>query len=208
MLKTMPEVQNQREKGASIYAGFLLILVIAAPLLFIACPRGDSRPDNRNIGVSMGTPNQTPAPIAEAIAINGERAMDHVRKQLDLGPRPPGSPELAKTRDYIINELRNYGLVVSTNEFSASTPVGERRMTNIIGEIPGESKDIILIASHYDTKLYKDMRFVGANDPGASVGTLLEMGRVLGAVKGRLKMTYRLVFFDGEEAFCEDWDQC
>jgi glutaminyl-peptide cyclotransferase len=52
------------------------------------------------------------------------------------------------------------------------------------------------------------MRFVGANDPGASVATLLELGRVLGASQPQPKLTYWLVFFDGEEAFCEDWDEC
>ena len=81
-------------------------------------------------------------------------------------------------------------------------------MANIVGEITGETKTLILIASHYDTKYYKDMYFVGANDPAASVGTLLEIGRVLGSMKEKPKVTYRLVFFDGEEAFCEGWDEC
>jgi glutaminyl-peptide cyclotransferase len=52
------------------------------------------------------------------------------------------------------------------------------------------------------------MRFVGANDPGASVGTLMELGRVLGASRQKPKLTYWLVFFDGEEAFCEEWEDC
>jgi len=42
-------------------------------------------------------------------------------------------------------------------------------MVNLTAEIPGESDDVIMIASHYDSKLFKDMRFVGANDPGTSV---------------------------------------
>jgi Zn-dependent M28 family amino/carboxypeptidase len=208
MLNTKPEAQDRQDKGESIYASFLLILALFLPLLLIACPRNDSRPDNRQVGVSLGTPAQAVTPIPSAVAFNGERAMDHVRKQLEFGPRPPGSPELAKTRDYIINELKASGLSVTTDEFTASTPVGERRMTNIIAESPGESKDIIVLSSHYDTKLFKDMHFLGANDPAASAATLLELGRVLGANKGKLKMTYRLVFFDGEEAFCEEWDQC
>jgi glutaminyl-peptide cyclotransferase len=208
MLNTKPEAQDRQDKGESIYASFLLILALFLPLLLIACPRNDSRPDNRQVGVSLGTPAQAVTPIPSAVAFNGERAMDHVRKQLEFGPRPPGSPELAKTRDYIINELKASGLSVTTDEFTASTPVGERRMTNIIAESPGESKDIIILSSHYDTKLFKDMHFLGANDPAASAATLLELGRVLGANKGKLKMTYRLVFFDGEEAFCEEWDQC
>ena len=134
--------------------------------------------------------------------------MDHVRKQLDFGPRPPGSPELEKTRAYIVSELKSYGLTVSLDEFTAATPQGEKKMANIVGEIPGETKTMILLASHYDTKYYKDMRFVGANDPATSVATLLEMGRVLGSVKEKPKVTYRLVFFDGEESFCENWSDC
>ena len=134
--------------------------------------------------------------------------MDHVRKQLDFGPRPPGSPELEKTRAYIVNELKSYGLTVSLDEFTATTPHGDKKMANIIGEIAGETKTLILLASHYDTKFYKDMRFVGANDPASSVATLLEIGRVLGSMKEKPKVTYRLVFFDGEEALCEGWSEC
>ena len=134
--------------------------------------------------------------------------MDHARKQIEFGPRPPASPELEKTRTYIVNQLKEFGLNVSLDEFTAVTPQGEKKMANIVGEIPGTTKNIVLIASHYDTKLYKDMRFVGANDPAASVGTLLEIGRVLGNMKDKPKVTYRLVFFDGEEAFCENWDDC
>jgi glutaminyl-peptide cyclotransferase len=81
-------------------------------------------------------------------------------------------------------------------------------MVNIVGELPGETKTSILITSHYDTKLYKDMRFVGANDPAASVGALLEIARVAATAGVKPKATYRFVFFDGEEAFCENWDDC
>jgi Zn-dependent M28 family amino/carboxypeptidase len=154
----------------------------------------------------MSQPAATPTPAPLAIAFNGERALEHVRKQLEFGPRPPGSPELAKTRAYIINELKTAGAVVSTDEFTPATPQGDKKMVNITAEIRGESNDIIIISSHYDSKYFKDMRFLGANDPGASVGTLLELNRVLAGTKP--KLTYRLVFFDGEEAFCENWDDC
>lgn len=81
-------------------------------------------------------------------------------------------------------------------------------MANIIAEIPGETKTTILVTSHYDTKFFKDMTFVGANDPAASVGTLLEIARVAASSPNKPKVTYRFVFFDGEEAFCEGWDDC
>lgn len=184
-------------------AGMTLCLSFS-PLLFIACPRNEPRQPPR-VGVSERSVVE-PTPARPSVSFNGERALDHVRKQIEIGPRPPGSPESAKTREYIINELTSMGTRVETDEFTSATPLGEKKMVNITAEIPGESKDVIILASHYDTKYFKDMRFVGANDPAASVGTLLELGRVLAGTKP--KLTYWLVFFDGEEAFCENWDDC
>lgn len=185
----------------------LVAIVLAMPLLFAACPKEDQPPRPRARSSTSSRPVIPSSPTVGA-AFNGERAMDHVRKQIDFGPRPPDTQELAKTRAYITNELKSYGLTVSLDEFNATTPQGEKKMANIVAEIPGETKTLILIASHYDTKFYKDMYFVGANDPAASVGTLLEIGRVLGSQKEKPKATIRLVFFDGEEAFCEGWSDC
>jgi glutaminyl-peptide cyclotransferase len=180
--------------------------VLVAPLLFIGCPKDDPPPRPR-ASVSTSTRPNTPSPPVVA-TFNGERAMDHVKKQIQFGPRPPDTEQLAKTRAYITNELKSYGLAVSLDEFTAGTPQGEKKMANIVAEIPGETKTIILITSHYDTKFYKDMTFVGANDPATSVATLLEIGRVLTSRKEKPKVTYRLVFFDGEESFCEGWSDC
>ena len=175
------------------------------PVLFAACPKNGPPPRPRaTISTSPRPADRSPV----VAGFNGERAMDHVRKQIDFGPRPPDSPQLAKTRDYISSQLKSYGLNVSIDEFNVTTPLGDKKMANIVGEIPGETKTLILIASHYETKYYKDMHFVGANDPATSVATLLEIGRVLGSVKEKPKVTYRLVFFDGEEAFCEGWSDC
>lgn len=141
-------------------------------------------------------------------AFDGNRAFAHVSKMVEIGPRPAGSAELAKTRQYIIGELQSYGLKVTTDEFNAKTPVGDRKMVNITAELPGDSPDVILMTSHYDTKPIKGMRFVGANDGGSSTGTLLELARSLASAKQKPHLTYWFAFFDGEEAFCFDWDEC
>ena len=181
-------------------------MVVVAPLLFWGCPKEDP-PAKPRASVSSSTRPISPSPAVVA-AFSGERAMDHVKKQIDFGPRPPDTEQLAKTRAYIANELKSYGLSVTLDEFTATTPQGEKKMANIVADIPGETKTLILLTSHYDTKFYKDMNFVGANDPAASVGTLMEIGRVLGSRKEKPKVTYRLVFFDGEESFCEGWSEC
>jgi glutaminyl-peptide cyclotransferase len=184
-----------------------VLLLVFVTLLFAACPKNQKPPRQPRVGISTGaTPPTSLPPIPTAF--NGERAMDHARKQIEFGPRPPGSPQLEKTRAYIVDQLKSFHLNVTVDEFTAKTPQGEKRMANITGELPGETKTTILIGSHYDTKYYKDMHFVGANDPAASVGTLLEIGRVLGSLPIKPKVTVKLVFFDGEEAFCEGWSEC
>jgi glutaminyl-peptide cyclotransferase len=180
--------------------------VLLAPLVFIGCPKEDPPPRPRASAATSSRP--APTSPAVVVAFNGERALDHVKKQIEFGPRPPDTTQLAKTRAYIASELKSYGLTVSLDEFDAKTPQGEKKMANIVAEIPGETKTVILITSHYDTKFYKDMNFVGANDPAASVGTLLEIARVLGSRTEKPTVTYRLVFFDGEESFCEGWSDC
>jgi glutaminyl-peptide cyclotransferase len=182
--------------------------MLVLSLFRTGCPKHD-KPAQPRVGVSeRSTTPANPPVVPGAVAFNGERAMDHARKQVEIGPRPPGTPALAKTRQYIVDNLKSSGLAVTMDEFTPLTPIGPVKMANITGEIAGESTDVIIIASHYDTKLYKDMHFVGANDPAASAGTLMEIGRVLGANPQKPAFTYWFVFFDGEESFCEGWDDC
>jgi hypothetical protein len=183
-------------KNPSRFLALAFVLTLLFPLL--GCPSGGNKPADVS----------SPPPALVKSDFDGDRAFEHVRKQVEFGPRPPGSAELEKTRGYIIDQLKSYGLKVTTDEFQATTPVGERKMVNFTAELPGESSDVIIVSSHYDTKLIKDFKFVGANDAGASTGALIELARVMAANKTKPRLTYWFVFFDGEEAFCFDWDQC
>jgi glutaminyl-peptide cyclotransferase len=183
-----------------------VLCLLALSVLLTGCPKDTPQPNSRIGNVERQKPSNAMAP--DAVAFNGERAMEHVKKQLAIGPRVAGSPEAAKTREYIVSALKSFGTMVKADEFQVLTPMGSKTMVNLTAEIPGESSDVLIIASHYDSKFFKDMRFVGANDPGTSVATLLELARVLSASLQKPKLTYWLVFFDGEEAFCEQWEQC
>ena len=148
------------------------------------------------------TPNGPP-PL-----LSTRSALEHVRKLVEFGPRPSGSKQLEKSRDYIVAELEKYGLKVTTDEFKVETPAGRRKMVNVTAEVAGDGADFIILASHYDTKLFKNLRFVGANDGGSSTGVLLELARALASTARKSRFGYRLVFFDGEEAVCREWDEC
>ncbi len=141
------------------------------------------------------------APNAAAQGLSGEKAMENVRAQVAFGPRPPGSEALEKCRAYLIQQLEGYGYVVEKDSFEAATPYGPKKMVNLIARKKGGSGKVIALASHYDTKYFEKIRFVGANDAGSSTGLLLELARVL-ATK-RDGFDYWFLFLDGEEAFVE-----
>jgi glutaminyl-peptide cyclotransferase len=144
--------------------------------------------------------------VAMAVApappkFDGGRAYDYLRQVVAFGPRPAGSPALESTRQYIKKELRAAGIDVVEQPFDAETPIGRIHMVNLVARIPGASPDRIVFAGHYDTKLFREFRFVGANDAGSSTAFLMEWGRLLKARKNAF--TTELLFLDGEEATVE-----
>ena len=130
------------------------------------------------------------------------RAYEDLRRQVGFGPRPAGSAALAECRQYILAQLKAAGIAAQEQAFDADTPLGRVRMVNVIGTIPGRRQDRIALATHYDTKLFREFRFVGASDGASSTAAVLELGRVLKARQN--EYTIELLFFDGEEAVV-DW---
>jgi glutaminyl-peptide cyclotransferase len=148
-------------------------------------------------------PSALCAQAPSAPAFDSSKAYDHLRQIVSIGPRPAGSAGIAKTREYIIGQLKAIGIPVTQQAFVAKTPIGDVPMVNLIATIPGTRKERIAITGHYDTKLFREFRFVGANDGGSSTAFLIELARV---VKARANtFTIELIFFDGEEATLRDW---
>ena len=135
-------------------------------------------------------------------AFDSSKAWEHLRQQVLIGPRPSGSPGNVKTRDYIKAQMAALGIKVVEQPFDGATPHGPVKMVNLIATIPGKSADRIVLGSHFDTKLFRDMRFVGASDGASSTAALIELGRVIKA-RGQLPFTIELLFLDGEEAVVE-----
>jgi glutaminyl-peptide cyclotransferase len=134
---------------------------------------------------------------------DGTRAFADLRRMVEIGPRPSGSPAIEKTRDYLSAELKSAGLKVEDQPFDVRTPLGTVHMVNLRATLPGAAtaRGRIVIGGHYDTKLVKQFRFVGASDAASSAAFLLEIAR---ALKGRSNpLPIELLFLDGEEAVVE-----
>lgn len=150
--------------------------------------------------VSCGWPERSKGRLWEEFS--GERALAHVQRLVEFGPRPPGSEGIEKSRAYIDNQLRGAGWQVEQQRFSDKTPRGEVVFVNLIARFASQTRRSpeFLLCSHYDTKFFEGIRFVGANDGGSSTGLLLELAKIL-ARHPTLAAKVELVFFDGEEAY-------
>lgn len=133
------------------------------------------------------------------------KAMAHVQAQVDIGPRPSGSPAIANCRALISKHLQEFGWKVEEQKFTDSTPRGQIEFANIRARLEVTGSDtwnrpcLTLLGSHFDTKYFGGVEFVGANDAGSSTGVLMEMARILAQRPDAAQMV-ELVFFDGEEA--------
>jgi glutaminyl-peptide cyclotransferase len=141
--------------------------------------------------------------MAPAAKFDAGRAWEHLRQLVAIGPRPSGSPAIEQTRKYIKDQLAANGLTAVEQAWDDQTPIDKVHMVNLVATIPGVRKERIVIAGHYDTKLYRQFRFVGASDGGSSAAFLLELARVLKTRKN--PMTIELLFLDGEEARLPEW---
>ncbi len=166
------------------------LIAIAAAILFAAiliAQRSGGRPYRFD-------PN---APLHSEFS--GENAYNHVQAQVGFGPRPAGSLPLDRTRAYLESTLQGFGWQTQLQEFEAPTPIGPIQFANVrarFGSADWSSQVELLLGSHIDTKLYREFRFVGANDAGSSTGVLLEIARVA-AQRPDFARLLELIFFDG-----------
>ena len=153
-----------------------------------------------------------PGPVEIWKEFSGERAFEEARKQIEIGPRPSGTPEIDKARALIEDGLRRNGWEVERQIFTDETPRGPVKFVNLIGRFSPAGKSPAprdtqraIVCSHYDTKRFSTIRFLGASDGASSTGALIELARVL-ALDPALAAKIELVFFDGEEAYVQYTD--
>jgi hypothetical protein len=116
------------------------------------------------------------------------RAWADLRHQVELGPRPAGSPVLRGLAREIRARLPH-------GRFE-SVP-GHPGLRNVVGHVAG-TLPAVVVAAHYDTKDLPG--FVGAEDGAGGTAALLELARVLRRTRRpRGAPELRFVFFDGEE---------
>lgn len=163
----------------------LLSLILAAG----ACSSGTANSESAS-AEEQAAPVPTASMPSQAEAFVADSAFNNVARQLDFGPRIPGSPGHEACGRWLADELRRHGAEVSLQEVSLKafdgTPLPAK---NILGQFNPKATDRTLLVAHWDTRPWADndpdpanhtKPVPGANDGASGVGVLLEIARVLG----------------------------
>jgi len=188
MLKTNP---------FSPIKSFIYLFSIFILLHFIAC-KTDKKPTT-----PANSPSTTKRP--QTAYFNGDSAYYFIQKQVEFGPRVPGTPEHLACSQWLESKLKTYTPHTTIQKSSAKAHDGkELPIYNIIASFNPDVKKRILLCAHWDTRPNADRdtsrqneAILGANDGGSGVGVLLEIARQLS--KKPTKMGVDIILFDTED---------
>ncbi len=143
---------------------------------------------------------------------SGENAYEFVSRQMEFGPRIPGTSRHIEAGDWILSNMICHGWTVEEQWFEYRGV----QVRNIIGmwEGVGETdyNELIILGAHYDTRPVADLDpgdpslpVPGANDGASGVAVLLELARSLAS--DEFPAPIWMVFFDAEySGRIDGWD--
>ena len=137
-------------------------------------------------------PAAQPAPQVKQVVIpdfNADSAYNYVKKQLDFGPRVPGSVAHKQCAEWFVDFFSGKADTVYVQDFRTRLYDGRGiDGKNIIAAFNPEAKKRILLAAHWDSRPFADhdpdknnwnTPIDGANDGASGVGVLMEIARIL-----------------------------
>jgi glutaminyl-peptide cyclotransferase len=163
-----------------------ILIVISAAIIFII--PGTSKPE-----------------------FDGKRAYQELVKQVEFGPRIPGTDAHKKTKEYLVSQLKKYADMVSEQTFDFKDRHDSTHVykgVNIVASfnVSGDVTKRILLCAHWDSRPFADndqdaakhkMPVPAANDGASGVAILLEMARLF--AESKPKTGVDIVFFDLED---------
>ncbi|OUM63201.1 hypothetical protein PIROE2DRAFT_66294 [Piromyces sp. E2] len=136
-----------------------------------------------------------------------------------LVERVVGTESHKKVQEFILNHFTELNWNVEKDTFDASTPLGVKTFTNYIFTKNPKAERRLVLAAHYDSKYFENVKFIGATDSSVPCAILMDIAENLNfALENQEKKilkeqgedgikkstTLQMIFFDGEEAF-KDW---
>jgi hypothetical protein len=148
---------------------------------------------------------------------NGTKAYTLIEKQVQFGPRIPGSEAIESTRRMIKNTINTDGMwKIENQNFSKEWIEGENiSLVNLIisPTIRDRNQSLFLLLAHYDSRRWADQDtnpalrsnpVMGANDGASGVAVALELGRVL--ISSHKISNFKIILFDAEDQGNIGWN--
>lgn len=155
-------------------------------------------------------PVAQPAPQVKQVVIpdfNADSAYNYVKKQLDFGPRVPGSVAHKQCAEWFVDFFSDKADTVYVQDFRTRLYDGRGiDGKNIIAAFNPEAKKRILLAAHWDSRPFADhdpdknnwnTPIDGANDGASGVGVLMEIARILN--DNPINVGVDIILFDLED---------
>ncbi|PLX12842.1 MAG: glutamine cyclotransferase [Marinilabiliales bacterium] len=177
-----------------IFAFFVII-----PMILVSCGGGNKSTKNNK---------EKERKLVNIPEFNADSAYFFVKKQVDFGPRVPGTQEHKECANWLVEKLNQYSDTVIVQAFKARTyDKVTRNGKNIIASFNPSYTNRVLLMAHWDSRPFADhdedetkhnQPIDGANDGASGVGILLEMARMFQNQKPDIGID--IVLFD-----LEDW---
>ncbi len=170
-------------------------------LLLVACTGKETAPDKEEEIITKPVAVPVKAP-----ALNADSAYSFVKKQVDFGPRIPGTKAHAACAQWLEEKFKSYIPEVMVQKGTVTTFDNRKYdLRNIIASYKPEKSQRILLCAHWDTRPFADRDeganknkiYDGANDGGSGVGVLIEIARQLSIHKPEVGVDF--VLFDLED---------
>lgn len=147
--------------------------------------------------------------VAAEPSFDGDRAMDLLVAQCDLGPRTPGSEGHARLRAMVAAHAESLGLAHRALCFDQAMPrdAGTLELCNLVILCGPDAGPSLWLGAHYDTRPVCDRDpdpervtspLPGANDGASGVAVLLHLAELFAADPPPRRVA--LLFFDGEDS--------
>jgi hypothetical protein len=161
--------------------GIVLAVQVVLGITLVALVATDNLPFTGDGDADADGSRARPAAV-HTDRFDGAAAFRLLRRQVELGPRPAGSPESRRLAALLKR-------IVPRGRYQP-VPGGLR---NVIGTVRGRQPGYVVVGAHYDTAAIRG--FVGANDGASGTAVVAELARTI----RRPRHTVHFIFFDGEE---------
>jgi hypothetical protein len=147
-----------------------------------------------------------------------EKAYEHIKNQVNLGFRIPGTNTREECAEYFISEF-----IKIDNNFDYylhNFTIQSIKCQNVLFKLNEKQDNIVILGAHYDTRKIAekdpdpDQRnnpVPGANDGASGSAVLLELARIFNSLKNNLNCEIWFLFFDAEDqggGAITGWDWC